>query len=59
MFYYGTFTQLIDDLEDVQIDLQKGLNTIYSQTARHWPLDASDQPYLSLLGAGDDRAGGI
>jgi hypothetical protein len=40
MFYYGTFTQLIDDLEDVESDLQKGLMTVFSQTARHWPLDA-------------------
>ncbi len=40
MFYFGTFTQLIDDLEDIQADMQKGLNTIFSQTARHWPLDA-------------------
>jgi hypothetical protein len=39
MFHYGTFTQLIDDLEDVQKDLDAGLQTIYSQSARHWPLD--------------------
>jgi hypothetical protein len=29
----------MDDLEDVQEDLRRGLNTIYSLTARHWPLD--------------------
>jgi hypothetical protein len=40
MFYYGTFTQLVDDLEDVQQDLAGGLMTVYSHTARHWPLDA-------------------
>jgi hypothetical protein len=39
MFYYGTFTQLIDDLEDVETDLNQGLMTVFSQTARHWPLD--------------------
>jgi hypothetical protein len=40
MFFYGTFTQLMDDLEDVQEDLKVGLETVFSQTARHWPLDA-------------------
>jgi hypothetical protein len=40
MFFYGTFTQLMDDLEDVQQDLDNGLETVFSQTARHWPLDA-------------------
>jgi len=39
MFFYGTFTQLMDDLEDVQQDLDNGLETVFSQTARHWPLD--------------------
>ena len=40
MFYYGTFTQLLDDLEDTRQDLNEGRMTIFSQTARHWPLDA-------------------
>jgi hypothetical protein len=40
MFFYGTFTQLMDDLEDVQDDLKNGLETVFSQTARHWSLDA-------------------
>jgi hypothetical protein len=39
MFYYGTLTQLVDDLEDVQQDMASGLMTVFSQTARHWPLD--------------------
>lgn len=39
VFFYGTFTQLVDDLEDVEKDLDAGLMTIYSLTARHWPLD--------------------
>ncbi|MCC7354674.1 MAG: hypothetical protein IT330_13085 [Anaerolineae bacterium] len=30
----------LDDLEDTEQDLQGGLLTIFSQTARHWPLDA-------------------
>ena len=53
MFSLRTFTQLIDDLEDVQIDLHKGLNTYrIRSTARHWPSDAVTEPYLSLLGSG-------
>ncbi len=40
MFYYGTFTQLMDDLEDVAEDLRAGIMTVFSQTAQHWPLDA-------------------
>jgi hypothetical protein len=39
MFGYGVFTQLMDDQEDVLRDLKAGLNTIFSMTARHWPLD--------------------
>jgi hypothetical protein len=39
MFGYGVFTQLMDDQEDVFRDLDAGLNTIFSMTARHWPLD--------------------
>lgn len=39
MFTYGTFTQLMDDLEDVDDDLKAGINTVFSQTASHWPLD--------------------
>ncbi len=40
MYHYGAFTQLLDDLEDVMSDLRAGIQTIFSQTARHWPLDA-------------------
>jgi hypothetical protein len=40
MFFYGVFTQLMDDMEDVQQDLREGCMTIFSQTARRWPLDA-------------------
>jgi hypothetical protein len=39
LFGYGVFTQLMDDQEDVVTDLNAGLNTIFSVTARHWPLD--------------------
>jgi len=39
-FYYGAFTQLMDDLEDVEQDRKDGIMTVFSQTACHWPLDA-------------------
>ena len=39
-FYYGAFTQLMDDLEDVQPDRRAGIMTVFSQTAGRWPLDA-------------------
>jgi hypothetical protein len=39
LFGYGCFTQLMDDLEDLEADLEKGQMTIFSQTARHWTLD--------------------
>jgi hypothetical protein len=39
MFGYGTFTQLMDDLEDVQQDMREGSLSVFSQTARHWQLD--------------------
>jgi hypothetical protein len=39
-FYYGAFTQLMDDLEDVDRDSRDGILTIFSQTANLWPLDA-------------------
>jgi len=39
LFGYGAFTQLIDDLEDIEQDFQEDRMTIFSQTASHWPLD--------------------
>lgn len=39
-FFYGVFTQLMDDLEDTRSDLQAGRLSVFSQTARRWPLDA-------------------
>jgi hypothetical protein len=39
-FGLGVFLQLGDDLEDVQQDSRDGLQTVFSQTARQWPLDA-------------------
>jgi hypothetical protein len=40
LFAYGAYTQLMDDLEDVDADRRAGFLTIFSQTAGHWPLDA-------------------
>ena len=51
MFYYGAFTQLMDDLEDVDGDLRSGIMTMFSQTARHGPLDALTNRTIHL-GAG-------
>ncbi len=36
---YGAYTQLMDDLEDIQEDLQAGRQSIFTQTAGRWPLD--------------------
>lgn len=40
LYGYGAFLQLVDDLQDVEQDRAAGLQTIFSQTARRWPLDA-------------------
>lgn len=40
MLGWGAFVQLVDDLQDVEQDSKDGLSTVFSQTARHWPLDA-------------------
>jgi hypothetical protein len=39
MYGYGAFTQLMDDLEDIEPDLKEGRMSVFSQTANHWPLD--------------------
>jgi hypothetical protein len=39
VFFYGVYTQLVDDLEDLHDDRRRGINTIFSQTASRWPLD--------------------
>lgn len=56
-FYYGAFTQLMDDLEDVERDSRDGILTIFSQTANRWPLDATTSR-LIVFGQGllDDMA---
>jgi hypothetical protein len=39
VFFYGVYTQMVDDLEDLDEDRRRGINTIFSQTAGRWPLD--------------------
>ena len=39
MFGYGAYTQLMDDLEDLEQDMREGCQTVFSQTAGRWPLD--------------------
>ena len=39
LFGFGAFTQLMDDLEDLQADLQEDRMSIFTQTAVYWPLD--------------------
>jgi hypothetical protein len=39
VFFYGAFTQLMDDLEDVHSDLESKIMTVFSVTAQRWPLD--------------------
>lgn len=40
LFGYGAYTQLMDDLEDIEQDMREGGQTIFSQTAGRWPLDS-------------------
>jgi hypothetical protein len=46
LFGYGSFTQLMDDLEDIEQDRQDGRVTVFSQTAPHWPLDALTNRFI-------------
>jgi hypothetical protein len=39
LFGYGAFTQLMDDMEDIEEDMRQGRMTIFSQAANKWPLD--------------------
>ncbi len=39
LFRLGAFLQLGDDLQDIDDNLKDGLLTIFTQTARRWPLD--------------------
>ena len=55
-FYYGAFTQLMDDLEDLQSDRRAGIMTVFSQTAGRWPLDAVTS---RLIGFGDGLLDGM
>jgi hypothetical protein len=46
LFGFGTFTQLLDDLEDIPIDLQEYRATVFSQTSPHWPLDRLTNQFI-------------
>jgi len=48
LFGYGAFLQLADDLQDVRVDRKDGLQTIFSQTAGHWPLDGLTSRTISF-----------
>jgi hypothetical protein len=48
LYGYGVFTQLMDDQEDIQQDWESGQTTIFSQTARAWPLDAVTNRLFAL-----------
>lgn len=48
LFGYGCFTQLMDDLEDIQSDLREGRATVFTQTANHWPLDRLTNRFLNF-----------
>jgi hypothetical protein len=55
LYGYGVFTQLMDDQEDIQQDWDSGQTTIFSQTARAWPLDAVTNRLFSLGHAVQDK----
>jgi hypothetical protein len=50
MFHYGTLTQLVDDLEDLEQDLVNGLMTVFSATAGRWPLEPVTNRTMQFAG---------
>jgi hypothetical protein len=46
MFGYGSFTQLMDDLEDIRQDQQEGRMTVFSQTSPRWLLDGVTNRFI-------------
>lgn len=40
LFGYGAYTQLMDDLEDIEQDRQEGRATVFTQTAGRWTMDS-------------------
>jgi hypothetical protein len=55
LYGYGVFTQLMDDQEDIHQDWEGGQTTIFSQTARAWPLDAVTNRMFALGHAVQDK----
>ncbi len=47
---YGAFTQLMDDLEDVERDRADGILTVFSQSAGTWPLDGITSKLFGMAG---------
>lgn len=48
MYGYGAFTQLMDDLEDLQQDRQDGILTLFTQTSLAWKLDRLTNQLFNL-----------
>ena len=48
LFGYGAFTQLMDDLEDIQADRSEGRLTIFSQTVPGWKLDQVTNQFIDF-----------
>ncbi len=48
LFGYGCFTQLMDDLEDIETDLREQRMTVFTQTANRWPLDGLTSRFLNF-----------
>jgi hypothetical protein len=55
-FGYGVFLQLLDDLQDVEVDLGAGHETLFTRAARRGPLDgltARLAHFIDIVLAGD------
>jgi hypothetical protein len=46
LFGYGAFTQLMDDLEDIDSDRQEGRLTVFTQAAGNWKLDGVTSQFI-------------
>jgi hypothetical protein len=49
MFGFGVFLQLADDLQDIYKDIENNHMTIFSQTAKKWPLDNITNRLINFL----------
>jgi hypothetical protein len=46
LFGFGSFTQLMDDLEDIQQDLRENRASLFSLTAGKWPLERLTNQFI-------------